>query len=184
MTKITLKMVLMLGVLAVLVVSVAGCTSNNSTNTSTGGYGADVAHSSMDYSKYYDNTTTASIGILLTKPFSKTTSVRGNDLYVGQNVMVVSPSIIYTEYHEHFNTKDDAAAAYHYNINLAKAGGYVTTAGPSVFKNVTWYWEGIQGAGLTEDCDYYNVTLPANPAVTGGPTVNVWVVNTEIAGYK
>jgi hypothetical protein len=35
MTKITSKMVLMLGVLAVLIVSVAGCTSSTSSNTTT-----------------------------------------------------------------------------------------------------------------------------------------------------
>jgi hypothetical protein len=65
MTKIALKMVLMLGLLAVLIVSVAGCTSSTNTITSPSASSAVTARqtpTARDYAQNYLNVTIASLG--------------------------------------------------------------------------------------------------------------------------
>ena len=66
MTKSTLKMVLMLGVLAVLIVSVAGCTSSTNTSSSPSASSAATAQqtpTAQDYAQNYLNVTMSSLGV-------------------------------------------------------------------------------------------------------------------------
>ena len=82
MTKITLKMVLMLGVLAVLIVSVAGCTSSNSPTAQPTTQATVAPSTSVDMTTKLDNAF-ISQNYTLVNPFTRAVNQYGNVVYMG-----------------------------------------------------------------------------------------------------
>ena len=131
--------------------SVAGCTVSN--------YGA------TDYSGFYDK---AWPDRVIEKPFYKTTSDRGNDLYVGvfENA---SKQYSTTVALEHVKSQDEAARVYRDIVAEAISNGYVTRSNttPTGWPHPVERWEGNKGFNYMYVM-YYN-----------SPDVKSWVVEKE-----
>jgi hypothetical protein len=82
MTKTTVKMVLIIGLLAVLIVSVAGCTSSNSPTAQPTTQATAAPATSVDMTAKLDNAFTSQ-NYTLVKPFTRTVSQYGNVVYTG-----------------------------------------------------------------------------------------------------
>jgi len=156
MKKTTAKMVLMLALLAVLIVSVAGCTSSSTQGTT-------------DYSSYYNSVYGAN-GVVVT-PFYKTTSVNGNDLYIGVVRNFSQQSADNTITLELCTSQAQAAQIYHTTVTNATSAGYVTRPdnGASAYSiPPLGAWQGDKGL------DFKSVGYYQDPSVGNG-----WVVETQ-----
>jgi predicted small secreted protein len=167
MTKTTLKMVLVLGLLAVLIVSVAGCTS--STNSAQG---------TTDYSSYFNKFYTGGNAIV-TQPFTKSTNDRGDDVYKGVARNSSEPeSAQYTIVAELTNSQDAAKSLYNQTVAQKINEGFTSlpdyaAAFKAEFPSITEVWFGqSQQTGQGFYVIYYN---DANVSPS-------WVFTTEAGG--
>ncbi len=125
--------------------------------------------SATDYSAYYN---THQGTWVVEKPFYKTTSPRGNDLYVG---VIRNATSLYsaTVSYEHVKTQSEAANIFADTIANAKASG-AHTGSTSKGSNVADEWGGTTSMGAMY-VSYYQASY-------GGGTGSFWVVQTNTAG--
>jgi hypothetical protein len=132
--------------------SVAGCTIGN--------------HEATDYSGFYNNK--AWPDRVIVKPFYKTTSDRGNDVYVGVFENATKQYSTTTEL-EHVKSQNEAARVYRDIVAGAISNGYVTRSDttPTGWPNPVERWGGNKGFNYLY-VTYYN-----------SPDVKSWVVEKE-----
>ena len=116
-----------------------------------------------DYSDYYNQ---AWGDRIVEKPFHKTKSDRGNDLYVGV-VRNASSQYPATMSFEHVQTQSDAAKIYTDIVDAAKSEGYMSMVFSSSNLKSDPFVERWQG---TTSLNYMHVTYYYNEAV------NSWLV--------
>ncbi|MGZ4932284.1 MAG: hypothetical protein ACXV5D_09400 [Halobacteriota archaeon] len=141
--------------------SIAGCTSSSTSNTSSTS-GTNVT----DYSDHYNK---AMGDWIIEKPFYKTTSDRGNDLYMGV-ARNASSQYSHTLAYEHVKTEDDATVVFDTLVTQAQDSGYTEKSMPQDPHTVD-AWRGVKTVGSTTsvvDISYYHAS-----------SVNSWVVQKE-----
>ncbi len=144
--------------------SIAGCTSPSPSpsTTSSSTTGANVT----DYSDHYNK---AMGDWVIEKPFYKTISDRGNDLYMGV-ARNASSQYSHTLAYEHVKTEDDAAAVFDTLVTQAQDSGYTEKSMLQDPYSVD-SWRGVKTVGSTTsvvDISYYHSS-----------SVNSWVVQKE-----
>ena len=147
----TKSVVAVLVLIAIASSSVAGCLIGN--------------HGTTDYSGFYNK---AWPDRVIEKPFYKTTSDRGNDVYVGvfENATRQYSTTLALE---HVKSQNEAARVYRDIVAGAISDGYVTRSDktPTGWPNPVERWEGNKGFNYMYVM-YYN-----------SPDVKSWVVEKE-----
>jgi hypothetical protein len=155
------KLLAIIVLVMVASLSVAGCTIGLPSTSSP------TPTPPADYSSFYDNIYPNRV---LEKPFNKTISERGNDLYVGV-IRNASQKYTYTITLEHVRSQDEAASVYKDTVAGAIREGYVArsynTPISDVYPVPRERWQGDKSLSYMNVKYYYY------------PEVNSWVVEKQ-----